>query len=49
MPVMPRISKKATKIAYSILGVPQNMKYKPTKAEKALNARLIFLETTRIK
>jgi len=26
MPIMPRTNKKATRIAYSILGVPANMK-----------------------
>ncbi len=49
MPVMPRQNKKATKIAYRILGKPANLKAKPDRKEKSVKARLIFEETMRVR
>lgn len=49
MPAMPRMSKKARKIVYSILGTPANMQKKSQIKDSAVNQRLIFEETTRIK
>lgn len=49
MPSMPRIPGKPTKIAYKILGVPANIAFKRTKEEKAINKRLIYEETTRVR
>ena len=45
MPGMPRTSKKATKIAYNIIGVPVNMK-KYKKVNRKVEKRLEFEETT---
>ncbi len=45
MPGMPRISSKAKKIAYSIIGVPSNMK-KHKKVNRKIQKRLVFEETT---
>jgi len=49
MPAIPRISGKATKIAYKILGVPANMKFKRTPEQKRINQRLLFEETVRVR
>jgi hypothetical protein len=49
MPGIPRISGRATKIAYKILGVPANMKFKRTKEQKKINQRLLFEETVRVR
>lgn len=49
MPGMPRISGKAKKIAYSILGKPSNMQQKLTSSESKVNKRLIYEETARVK
>jgi hypothetical protein len=49
MPVMPRQNKKATKIAFRILGKPANLQSKPEKKEKSVKARLIFEETMRVR
>ena len=48
MPAMPRLKGKATKIAYAILGIPDNMK-KDTKKDKYLEQRLVFDETSRVR
>lgn len=45
MPAMPRVSKKAIKIAYNILGVPNNMR-KDKKKNRKVRERLEFEETT---
>jgi hypothetical protein len=37
------------KIAYSLLGVPANIKSHRTKREKQINKQLIFQETTRVR
>jgi hypothetical protein len=49
MSIMPRINNKATKIAYKILGVPANMRTKPTEQEKQINKRLVQEETMRVR
>ncbi len=49
MPAMPRVPGKATKIAYKILGVPPNISYKRTEAQKEIDKQLIFEETIRVR
>jgi hypothetical protein len=49
MPSMPRVSKKTTNIAYTVLGVPSNIAFKRTKKEKEINRRLLFEETQRVR
>lgn len=49
MPAMPRLSGKAKKIAYKILGKPLNMQVKRTPKEEQINRRLTFEETTRVR
>jgi hypothetical protein len=48
MPAMPRVSKKADKIAFKILGTPSNME-KDKSAKDNVEKRLIFEETTRVR
>ncbi len=48
MPAMPRLSGRAKKIAYRILGVPANMAPRST-AQKRINRRLVFEETVRVR
>lgn len=40
MPAMLRLSKKATKVAYKVMGVPAPMANKPTKREKEIEERV---------
>lgn len=48
MPAMPRIEGKGKKIAYHIMGIPQNMiEKKKSKEQKHLEQRLVFEETVR--
>lgn len=48
MPAMPRIKKShGTKVAYKLLGVPQNLAKKPSKEQKAIDKRLNYEETFR--
>lgn len=49
MPTMPRMKGKATKVAYKILGTPPNIKFKRNSAQKRVNRRLNFEETTRVR
>lgn len=49
MPAAPRAKTKATKIAYKIMGVPANIQHKRTKAEKKIDHRLLFEETSRVR
>lgn len=49
MPGMPRVSKKGNKIAFSILGTPANIAYKPNKKKKEIDARLLASETQRVR
>lgn len=46
MPIMLRTSKKARKIAQSILGKPTNWTERLTKEQQELKRRLLFLETS---
>lgn len=48
MPGMPRIDSKVTKIAYAILGKPQNMQ-KRSKKDKRIDKKLFYEETYRVK
>ena len=48
MPAMPRATKKADKIAFSILGTPPNMQEKPPKNDQ-VEKQLVFEETTRVR
>ncbi len=41
MPAMPRINKKATKIAYSIIGKPANMQKRTEKEKKVIDSLFI--------
>lgn len=49
MPAAPRRKDKATKIAFSILGTPPNLKSKRSKAQEYVNQQLIAQDTTRSK
>ncbi len=49
MPIMLRPSTKARKIAYKILGIPQNMVAKTTPQKKRVAKQLIFEETARVR
>lgn len=49
MPAMPRMNSKATKIAYAILGKPENLKDKKDKYDRRINRRLLFEETQRVR
>jgi hypothetical protein len=49
MPAMPRFSKRGTKIAYKILGKPENIAFKPTARENDIDRRLTFQDTTRVR
>ncbi len=49
MPVMPRPSSKATKIAFAIIGVPANMATKPTRKDKEIDKRTLWEDSVRIR
>lgn len=49
MPVAPRIPGKAMKIAYKILGKPENLKKDNSAFTPEVNKRLIFEETQRVR
>lgn len=49
MPAMPRFNKKGTKIAFKILGTPENLLYKPKGKQKKDDKILTFQETTRVR
>lgn len=49
MPAAPRLKNKATKIAFNILGIPANLRFKRTKAQEAVNQQLLSQETSRVK
>lgn len=46
---MPRKKGKAKKIAYAIMGVPQNFKYKPSKKREKIERQLLIDETLRVR
>jgi hypothetical protein len=47
MPVMPRQKNRARKIAYKVLGIPNNIKYKKSPYTEAVARRLLFEDTSR--
>jgi len=49
MPTMIRSNKKATKIAFDILGKPAPLKFKRSAAQEKLNQQLLSQESSRIK
>lgn len=49
MPMMPRQNKKATKVAFSILGTPAPLKFKRSKAQEQMNEILLSQESSRVK
>lgn len=49
MPVAPRFNKKATKIAFSILGIPENIKNKKTALQRKIDQKLLFDNTARVR
>jgi hypothetical protein len=49
MPTMPRPNKKATKIAFDLLGTPPSFKQKQNALQKKINQRLLFDETQRVR
>jgi len=49
MPAMPRPFGKAAKIAYAILGKPANMQEDKRKDKDAIEKRLLFEETQRVR
>lgn len=49
MPAMIRYNKKATKIAFDILGVPPALKFKRSAKQEELNKILLSQESSRIK
>ena len=49
MPVMPRLNKKTTDIAFNILGTPGNLSHKRNKKQQEINRRLLFEETSRVR
>ncbi len=49
MPSMPRFNGKATKIAYDILGKPQNLKPEHNETQREIDIRLNYEETRRIR
>ena len=49
MPAMPRYNKRAKKIAWSIIGVPSNIKYDKSAFSKKIERSLNVQYTSRIK
>jgi hypothetical protein len=49
MPAAPRYNKQGTKIAYSVMGIPQNIKFKRSAWQKYVNKMLISQESSRVK
>ncbi len=49
MPAMLRLKGKATKIAYNVLGKPENLKDNKTYKDKKIDRRLVFEETFRVR
>lgn len=49
MAAMPRSNKKATKIAFNILGTPGNLSSKRSARQEWINKMLLSQETSRIK
>lgn len=49
MPIMIRPNKKATKIAFKILGVPANLAYKRSPEERKIDKKLLFEATALVR
>lgn len=49
MPSVPRPKGKAKKIAYKLLGIPDNMKKQKKKRNDKIEQRLVFEETIRVR
>lgn len=49
MPAMLRKKGKATRIAYAIMGIPENFSKRKTGKKEQIEKRLVFEETTRSK
>ncbi len=49
MPAMLRVKGKPTKIAYKILGKPENLKDKRSEKDRRIDKRLVFEETYRVR
>ena len=49
MPGMPRPNKKATKIAFDLLGTPPNLREKKTALQKKIDRRLLYDDTQRVR
>jgi len=49
MPSAPRQNKKATKIAFDILGTPPNLSFKRNAKQEWINKMLLARETSRVK
>jgi len=49
MPAAPRTRSKATKIAYKILGKPANLQEKISREKAAIERRLTWEETMRVR
>lgn len=46
---MPRVNGKAKKIAFSILGVPPNIRDKKTAAQKDIDRKIMYDNTQRVR
>lgn len=49
MPVAPRPNNKAKKIAYAILGTPDNMRRQDKRKLNAIQKRILFQETYQVR
>jgi len=49
MASMPRVKSTATKIAWKILGVPLNIRFKRSKEQERVNRQLLAQESSRLK
>lgn len=49
MPLMKRLSKKAIRVAYALLGTPPNMNQKKTREQKRVDQILLQQNTHRVK
>jgi hypothetical protein len=49
MPAMPRVKGLGTKIAFNVLGKPENLNFKRSKAQEYVNKQLNAQETSRVR
>lgn len=49
MPIMPRLKSVSTKIAFSILGTPANLKEKKTPIQRKIDRQLLHQNTQRVR